>query len=416
MQLLLDSKRRILATISHEIRTPLHSILANTTELARKVEGMTGFEEVTDLLNDTSHLVDLTNDVLDLTKMEQDEFARVWTPCLTLVNCQDFVLSLNSLSQGVVSREEAYGGQEKKKESLIQVLIRVDKATVPDFFMIDRARTLQILINFISNAIKYGGNAVEVYICVREAASISRERGGDLQQAAHYLEFQVCDRGGAGIGLAEEANLFSLFAPGLRHVSKQGRASLGLGLAICRLNAQRLRGKVKYDRDDSSATSTFSLIVPLVSHPPCAPLLAPSVKLSAEQKTQISILLVDDEPMNLKIAGRMLQTLGYLQVDVASNLTDAVKLISKKNYQLLLLDFQLSNSETALDLLQEVRSLGRVPRYGTLLQSAHATQQVRESAKTAGCAGFLLKPFTKEKLETALETVIAMEGTESSIV
>ena len=101
---------------------------------------------------------------------------------------------------------------------------------------------------------------------------------------------------------------------------------------------------------------------------------------------------------------------------MASNLTDAVKLISKKNYQLLLLDFQLSNSETALDLLQEVRSLGRVPRYGTLLQSAHATQQVRESAKTAGCAGFLLKPFTKEKLETALETVIAMEGTESYIV
>jgi CheY-like chemotaxis protein len=405
---LVDSKRQMLATISHEIRTPLHSILSNATELALKVEGRDGFEEVAVLLNDSSHLVDLTNDVLDLTKMEDEGVLGSWIPSLTPVAREDFVASLDSLAKGVVSREDVYGGQEKTSS---KVAIRVDATTVPDLLMLDRARTLQILINFVSNAIKYGGSRVEVSIHVVDADSVPTKGFGDLQRALQYLQFDVVDIGGSGIGTAEEAALFSIFAPGMQHVSKQGRVSLGLGLAICRLNAQRLRGMVKYARDDGAARTTFSLVVPLVAIPECASQPAPSPRLSAEQKAEVSILLVDDEPMNLKIAGRMLKTLGFDKVDTASNLTDAVKLISKNDYQLLLLDFQLSNSETALDLLHEVHVLGRRPQFGTLLQSAHATREVRESAAAAGCAGFLLKPYTKGKLETALEAVIDGKGT-----
>ena len=395
MESLLSSKRRALAIISHEIRTPLHSILSNATELSRQMKGS---REVELLLEDSSHLVDLTNDVLDLSKME-DEL--VESPELKPVATIDISRKIRSLVRGLLARESSAG------HNLIEVDVVFDER-IPQYTLLDGARLLQVGLNFCSNALKYGGTdrALEIRLHIVAGPPYNTNVVGQLKVSESYLQLDVSDYGGPGV--SDPQDLFTPFGGGREERNKQGRASLGLGLAICKLNASRMNGAVFYRRH-GVATSVFSVIVPLVEATQEQFHAAEDSNLTENlgempRRCSLRLLVVDDQPMNLKIIGRMLKKFGFV-FETASNVQEAVAAAKQGSvFDCFLLDFQLSGSETALDVLRNVPTL-RLPKYGTLVQSAHSLRDVRDACEDEGCVGLILKPFTEKHLEDALNAV-----------
>ena len=393
IRMLVKTKQRILATLSHEIRTPLHSLLFNATELAHRSE-LKDLSEIQMLLRDSSYLVDLTSSVLDLSKMETGE---VGEPDLAIVEVQQFVQTLQSLIHGVLTREILSG------HSRISVTVKA-MHPLQAFVRIDQARLTQIVLNYVSNALRYAKGAGKIRV---KLSQVDRPPDGailknPLEQSESYLLITVADDG-PGVRLEVEENLFTAFSSGN---PARGATSLGLGLAICQMNAERLGGSVYYQR--LTRQSVFGVIVPLqaVSAEEVLPVEAPRSELGHEAKS-IRILAVDDEPMNLMILKKMLMRSGWNEVVTASSVQEAVALAIAQPFDLFLLDFQMGSDETGLDVLTRLKEQHNVaPRLGALILSAHALQGVRDRCDIDGVVGYMLKPFTREKLEQALAAIV----------
>ena len=111
--------------------------------------------------------------------------------------------------------------------------------------------------------------------------------------------------------------------------------------------------------------------------------------------------------MNLMILKKMLMRSGWNEVVTASSVQEAVALAIAQPFDLFLLDFQMGSDETGLDVLTRLKEQHNVaPRLGALILSAHALQGVRDRCDIDGVVGYMLKPFTREKLEQALAAVV----------
>jgi signal transduction histidine kinase len=317
------TKQRYLAHISHEVRTPLHCIQFNIRQLA---EDLPDSEPLQLVLQASSHLVSLTNDVLDLTKMEREDSTDLnssdFEVCLARVTRADLVTTCRQLIQGVLQ------GRGNKEEELAFSAggdgVQID-ANVPEVLMLDQGRWMQVVTNFASNALKYG-SSFRVHLKVVDQLPRAKVTGGvGAIQGESVLLMEVRDK---GQGVANYANLFSSFVTGKKEKGLMGSSSLGLGLAICKLNALRMQGQVGY-YPNSPIGSVFFLAVPMHSVPDAAVHSITKIE-SISSPGKYRILAVDDEPMNLIIVSRMLKRIGY-QFDTARSVEEAFAMIEKNN-------------------------------------------------------------------------------------
>ena len=291
---MLQQRRHMLATVSHEIRTPLHSICFNAKQLANQA-GIQGTEEVHRLLSDVTHLVDLTNDVLDLTKMEgaAGEDAE---PTLLPLSMIELGEALNTLIEGTAERQRLSGYE------VPHVGLQVSYESVPAVVMLDRPRVLQTVLNFVSNAIKYAGALGEIEVSVKHAQNPPKTKWSEGytegKAAAAYLVFEVHDKGRLK---GDPAQLFLPFETGISERQLGGRSSLGLGLAICSLNARRMHGTVGHYCRGQEKETVFFLAVPLHEAAVGSVERNRQVLQSLREPGLYKILAVDDERVNLLI-------------------------------------------------------------------------------------------------------------------
>jgi signal transduction histidine kinase len=306
----------------------------NISELA-KLPGLDKSEEVQQLLRDSSHLVALTNDVLDLSKMEEIIESNT-EPKLVKTNVFAFKDHVSGLIDGVKARERFAG-------SLIpEISIEIDYY-MPEVIMMDQARCAQVILNFVSNAIKYSGTCGDVKVLIR-AVDYQPEgivSYGSMKSAPKYLLFQVCD---CGNEVQNTTSLFNSFASGtMSQKQASGARSLGVGLAICRLNALYLKGIVGYGSRKQDRGNEFYLALPLEE---CDDDVDDSESGDASDYELVEqgfnpnmykILCVDDNSMNLMIVSRMLRDLSY-QFDVVNTAEEALFKIKKSpKYDIMLL-------------------------------------------------------------------------------
>ncbi len=375
---LAQAKSEFLAKMSHEIRTPLNGVIA-TADLLSATE-MTA--EQRDLLNTLTlsarTLLGLINDILDFSKIEAGKMVLEALPLTPAV-----------LAEEVVS---IMGPSARKKGLILRTELAPD---LPVRVLGDPHRLQQILLNFVSNAIKFTSEG-EIALRIR------RVEGWTPTQDHTWLRFEVQDTG-IGIPPDKQESIFDSFTQADNSTTRR-YGGTGLGLAICKRLVELMQGRIGVVSQPGQG-SCFWFEVPLPIAHGTAEDMTPETGLSTADSGTLEglkVLLVEDNGVNQKVAVRMLQKLGC-EVVVAGDGQQALEVLERDSFDVVLMDVQMPVMDglTATRLLR-TREQGTGRHQIVIALTANAMRSDREQCFEAGMDDYLSKPLTLEALRMVL--------------
>ena len=372
------AKSVFLANMSHEIRTPMNAIIG-LTHLLRRAEPTPEQADRLDKINEAAqHLLHVLNDILDLSKietgrltLEETEFSLAWIIAHTL----------NLLDE----RATAKGLR----------LVSTIAADVPARLRGDPLRLRQILLNFLSNAIKFSERGqITLHI---------RLKTEDEQSV--LLRLEVTDQG-IGLPPEQQARLFQPFVQADDSTTRK-YGGTGLGLVIAKRLANLMGGEVGVE-SRTGVGSTFWLTARLgraTENPATADfvdteLAAAADRILAQRYRGTRLLLAEDDPVNQEVAVDLLCAVG-LMVDVADNGQIAVEKIRAHTYALVLMDVQMPVMD-GLAATQAIRQLPGTAALPILAMTASAFDTDRQRCLDAGMNDYVRKPVEPGQLYATL--------------
>lgn len=371
------SKSQFLANMSHEIRTPMNGVIgmiellltSQLTEKQRKF-AKTAYSSATALLS-------IINDILDFSKIEAGK--------LTLENIP-FSLSkiLTDVKDLMVQLAEDKG-----------LNLEISASNLPPTLMGDPVRIRQILINLVGNAIKFTETGH-----VRIAADVL-----STQENSITLRIEVIDTG-IGISREQQEIVFESFCQAEGGMIRRFGGT-GLGLAIARQLIELMNGRIEVQsRIGVGSTFRLELTLEVSDEVVFVRDRVPSTgALDSPLKMNASILLVEDNPVNIEVIQEMLLFLGC-RSRVISDGQQAVDERDKQTYDLILMDCQMPvmdgyQAARNIRMLEQRKGLERIPIIAT---TAHAMQGDREKCISAGMDDYLCKPFSLEQIQKTIYT------------
>ncbi len=375
------AKSQFLAHISHEIRTPLNAVVGMTS-LLLKSELNADQRDYTEIVRDAGEgILALVNDLLDLAKIEANRIV-----------FEKVAFDLREVTQGAVSLLA-----DAAKEKNINVTVEIEEA-LPKHVMGDPGRTRQILINLLSNAIKFTiDGTVNIRIHRRSTAN-----------APTMLCFEVRDSG-VGIAREQQAQLFEAYVQADASISRT-YGGTGLGLAIVSQLVTRMGGEIGID-SEVGVGSTFWFTLPYKrGYPSAEPNTNGGANASAcdwRQTPELgaTILIVDDNPINLRLLRLLLERLGYTSI-TATGGQEAIESASNPDIQAIIMDIQMPviDGLKATQAIRDAESASASDRRIPILAcTANAQPHERERCISAGMDGYLTKPLRIKALSRELK-------------
>lgn len=371
------AKSRFLANMSHEIRTPLNGIIG-TIDLLQHTPLNTEQEELMlSLRSSSTHLLEIVNDVLDISKIEADKLELFEGPC----NLQNIVQQVTAISS---PRLKAL-----KKNITLSSNIH---PSVENEIIADESRIKQVLINLLGNAIKF-----------TDTGSIQLEvTANHIDESLQELHFAVSD---TGIGISEE-NIQSLFIPFNQIDSTATRkfSGTGLGLSICRKIIEEMGGRIWVESQVGKG-STFKFIIPvqvnLVRKNQQQPQRNTAGIISGTEIKPLKILVAEDNNMNQLLATKMFKKIGYI-IEIANNGKEAVEMTAKFDYDLVFMDIHMPEMD-GIEATEKILTSGKEKIPIIIAMTANAVKEAEEEYLQLGMKDIVTKPFTIEQLRKVLE-------------
>ena len=369
-----EAKSNFLAVLSHEIRTPLTGMIGMTGVLEKEVASAEHSRLMAAVRRSGEGLLNLLNDMLDLSKIEAGAVELEKTP-FTLSQLID---QINDLWQSPM--------REKKLAFEINCTYPADKTLVGDV-----GRIRQILHNLVGNARKF-----------TDSGSVTVEIGGQETDDRHVqLDFSVIDTG-IGVSPDKQEQIFGVFNQADSDTSRN-YGGTGLGLAICKQFTELMGGGIGLESEPGKG-STFSLIIP------CEIKQLSAEEDTAEEKTDkpsrsLHILVAEDVSLNQEVIRRMLGSLGH-DVTIVADGQEAVNTCKEIEYDLVLMDLKMPELD-GFSATRMIRALS-LPISGVpiLALTANVGDDVRRAVETAGMDGFIAKPIELAELRRAIAAVI----------
>ena len=379
------TKSEFLANMSHEIRTPLNSILGFAELLVRNAdEGdeRTRRDYADTIRTSAGHLLELINNVLDLSKVEagkmQIEHAR-FSPHQTIAEVIS-LLRVRAAEKGVVLN------------------YRWD-SPIPEAIATDPHRVRQLLINLVGNAIKF-----------TEQGSVMVVAHAERDAQGSFLTLEVRD---TGIGI-ERSKLDAIFQPFVQADSSMTRryGGTGLGLAICKSIASALGGQLAVDSEVGKGT-VFKIRIPIgdlrqvrmFEAPPEAVIGDYVDRPSSVNLQGVRVLLADDGETNRKLLQVFLARHGA-DILTVENGEMACQLAQSQEFDVILMDMQMPQMD-GYAATRKLRASGY--QKPIIALTAHAMKGDREKCTFAGCSGYLSKPVNVDELVREVEAAVGLE-------
>ncbi len=368
-------KDEFLAGMSHELRTPLNTIIGSSEILKTEVFGAVNEKQkkyASNIEESGRHLLDLINDILDLSKIEAGKVELEIQPVVIELVCKASLRLIKQLAH--------------KKQ--IQVSTRFENSkTALDA---DERRLKQILVNLLSNAIKFTPEGGKIGIEVSD---------DDRQETVHFCVWDT------GIGISQD-DMRKLFQPFVQLDSSLSRqyAGTGLGLSLVSRMTELHGGSVSLDSTVGQG-SRFTVSLPYVRPGLPADFAAPAEQALAAaagsdgQKSQSGpalILLADDNEENIHMLLDFLQVQGY-QVLIARNGKEAVQRAREQIPDIILMDIQMPDMD-GLEATRIIRTSPALAKIPIIALTALAMPGDRERSLAAGANEHMNKPISPARL------------------
>lgn len=397
------AKSQFLANMSHELRTPLNAILGFSQLMIDDTSTTPVQQESLKIIESSGeHLLALINDVLEMSKIESGKLV-----------LNEFNFDLYELLEGLKDMLSL------KAESKGLSLNFIHGNLIPRYVIGDRIKLSQILINLLSNSLKFT-QAGSVNLSVENlsqslghSSDLNSDRSGEFTGQSVNLMFKVEDTG-VGISEVEIPTIFDAFIQ-----SQSGRKAqdgTGLGLTISRKFAQLMGGDITAKSILSrGSVFSFDIIVKLgtaiVCESPAESENLPqilAVRPERDRQRALKILLAEDNVVNQKVALRMLHKLGFT-ADVVMDGEEVLMALERQFYDLILMDVQmpkLDGIETTRRIIAKFAQSSGLSQNSPpiiIALTAHAMQEERDRCLAAGMSDHISKPVRLEELQRILQ-------------
>ena len=368
------AKNQFIANMSHELRTPMIGILGSVDLLEHSSLNIGQADNLQIIRECGEHLLQLINDILDLSKIE------IGLCELSAQSCKfaDLIFKTINIINPML------------RENGLSIKVNIDPA-IPELILIDQVKLRQVIMNLLHNAVKFtfrGGITVDC----------KREKGLDGKD---LLLIEISD---TGIGIAQD-QLEIIFNPFTQADNSASRnfGGTGLGLYICQRYIELMEGYLGVESCVDKG-STFFIYLPLVE-------CSTDLTVNSTEKSDniywlndsnstnlniINVLLVDDNDLNRKTIAQLLHNYGF-QVTMASNGMECLNALQHNHFEVVLLDMQMPvmDGYEAAALIRDSRI---APDTVVIAMTAHALNGDREKCLQAGCNAYIAKPFRSEEL------------------
>ena len=369
-----QAKSEFLAMMSHEIRTPMNGIIGMGSLLADTPLSDSQIEYVEGIQFSATSLLTIINDILDFSKIEAGK--------LTLERAN---FKLRELVRNAVQLISA-GARAKDLEIVAEI---GDEA--PDLLSGDAVRLRQILLNLLSNSVKFTERGT-----IRVALSADPVAEPDCV----LLRVSVSD---TGIGISQEGQrrLFQSFSQAESSTTRR-YGGTGLGLAISKRLIELMGGEIGFE-SAPGVGSRFWFTAKLNLGAEVQPEESKTGGDSQDRESNIgTILVVEDNRINQKVLSHQLINLGYA-IEVAENGAEAVEKVKARRYDLVFMDVQMPVMD-GFQATRQIRNLGdHSSSIPIVAVTANAFQSEREKCFSFGMDDYLTKPVDKDRLKEALE-------------
>ena len=382
-----EAKTEFLQRMSHDIRTPINGICGMINVADHYADNMEKQTECRAKIKKTSHLLlELINEVLDMSKLESDE-----------VVLEEIPFNLNSISEEILGVIEHMAAEQNIR------IIWEEKEVTHWNLIGSPVHVKRILMNILSNAVKYNKENGYVYISCREIPS--------KQTAMTTLEF-VCRDTGIGMAEAFQKRIFEPFAQ--EHAGSRTKfAGTGLGMPITKKLVEKMGGTISFESKEGTGT-TFVIRIPFQIDADMKD------RTETEEKTETSIqglhvLLTEDNELNMEIAEFVLQNEGAV-VTKAWNGQKAVDIFRKNRpgeFDVILMDIMMPVMN-GYEAAKMIRSLDRedakvIP---IIAMTANAFTEDKMRAKEAGMDEHIAKPVDGKLLVKVINELVKRDQRE----
>jgi signal transduction histidine kinase/CheY-like chemotaxis protein len=370
-----EAKGQFLATMSHEIRTPLNGVIGLSRLLEATPLSAEAHEMVRMICSSGDALLRVITDILDFSKVEAGKMELEVAPFHFRRALEESIGLFRSAAAEKGVRLNCEFGCEQAPE-------------LPAWVAGDESRLRQVILNLISNALKFTSSG-EVVL----SAWVERQ-----DEVSYCIAIEVRD---TGIGMTPDqlALLFKSFHQADASINRR-YGGTGLGLAISKKLVELMGGTISVESKQGEGTRfRFTLLMGHAQEPAVSD---PALPSTASASRDLRVLVAEDNAVNQMVILKLLAKLG-VKADLAVNGSQAIAAVGKNHYDLVLMDVQMPEVD-GLAATREIRGRPALEHQPLIFGlTAHATTEYRDICLGAGMDGYLTKPLDPKKLRSLIE-------------
>ncbi|WP_316633783.1 response regulator [uncultured Flavobacterium sp.] len=365
-------KTQFISTISHELRTPLYGVVGITNMLLEEHKELSQSQHLSALKFSARYLLSLVNDILQINKIEEN---KVVLETLTFNISDEITMIKNSLSF-----------LSQKNNNKINVSI---DPNIPEYLIGDKLRLAQILMNLVSNALKFTKDG-EVEIVV----NLDR-----IERKLYFLDFLIKDNG-VGIAAVDQGKIFEKFVQvGRKDEDYQGT---GLGLSIVKKLLGLFGSSISLVSDIGEGTS-FSFVIPFEYDPEKTKSIIEEIEVDLTSNEVFKILIVEDNLINQLVTKKIIEKNNYI-CKVVDDGFGALKILENETFDLILMDINMPLMN-GFETTKRIRLQGiKTP---IVALTAFDKDEIAEEAISSGINDIIIKPFEPVKLFKIINYLIS---------